>query len=71
MSREYIQKHFTEIKQYENIIEQRLCDDFTLEDALSENARYMEKARQYHVPYVLIDEPYNIDQIVIRWLQIP
>ena len=63
MSEEYIQKHFTEIKQYENVMEQRLYDDFTLEDALRENARYMEKARQHHVPYVLIDEPYDLKKI--------
>ncbi len=66
MSRDYIQKHFTEIKHYENVIEQRLYDDFTLEDALTDNARYMEKARQYHVPYVLIDEPYDLSQLLIR-----
>ena len=66
MSQDYIKKHFTKIKQYENVIEQRLYDDFTLEDALSENARYMEKARQYRVPYVLIDEPYDLSQFLIR-----
>ena len=66
MSQDYIKKHFTKIKQYENVIEQRLYDDFTLEDALSENARYMEKARQHHVPYVLIDEPYDLSQFLIR-----
>ena len=64
MSREYIRKNFTQIKQYENVIEQRLYDDFTVEDALSENDRYMEKARQHHVPYVLIDEQYNIDHFL-------
>lgn len=68
MSQDYIKKHFTEIKQHENVIEERIYDDFTMEDALSENARYMEKARQYHAPYVLIDEPYNPDQILIRLL---
>lgn len=66
MSQDYIKKHFTKIKQYENVIEQRLYDDFTLEDALTDNARYMEKARQYHVPYVLIDEPYDLSQFLIR-----
>ena len=71
MSQDYIRKHFTTIKQYENVIEKRLYDDFTLEDALRENARYMEKARQYHVPYVLIDELYNPDHILSRYMQIP
>ena len=64
MSQDYIEKHFTAIKQYENVIEQRLYDDFTLEDALSENARYMEKARQSNTEIVLIDEPYDINQII-------
>ncbi len=64
MSQDYIQKHFTDILQHESAIELRQTHDFTKNDAASENAYYMEKARQYNVQTVFIDEPYEIDRIV-------
>ncbi len=63
MTQEYIKKHFTEILAHENVIEQRQTQDFTMEDALNDNARYMEKARESHVKTVLIHELYDLNEI--------
>ncbi|MBQ7086098.1 MAG: adenylate kinase [Clostridia bacterium] len=61
MSENYIKTHFDDIKGYENIIEHRLYDDFTMENALEENAYYMEKCRQYNIKPLIIDEKYEIN----------
>ena len=61
MSENYIKGHFDDIKAYENIIEHRLYDDFTMEDALRENAYYREKCRQYNINPLVIDEKYDVN----------
>ena len=61
MSENYIKSHFGDIKAYENIIEHRLYDDFTMEDALRENAYYLEKCRQYNINPLVIDEKYDVN----------
>lgn len=61
MSENYIKTHFDDIKTYENIIEHRLYDDFTMENALEENAYYMEKCRRYNIKPLIIDEKYEIN----------
>ena len=61
MSENYIKTHFDDIKGYENIIEHRLYDDFTMENALEENGDYMEKCRQYNIKPLIIDEKYEIN----------
>ena len=59
MSEEYIKNNFDNIKKYENIIEKRLCDDYTLSDALSDNAAVLEKALKHNLNYILIDKKYE------------
>ncbi len=62
MSEEYIINHFTVIKRYANVIENRLNDeDCTIESVLADNAQILELAKKYAVNYVLINDKYEID----------
>lgn len=62
MSEEYIRSHFSDIKRYANIIENRLNDEWcTVESVLEDNARVLDLAQEHHVNYVLIDNEYKID----------
>lgn len=64
LSENYIEKHFADIENNANAIEQRLDDsDFTKELALAENARYLKSCKENGCNYVLIDECYDIDKI--------
>ena len=59
MSEGYIRRHFEDIKRYANVIEKRLDDDYTLEEALEDNARILRSAQEHNVNHVLIDEDYE------------
>lgn len=61
MSKDYIKNHFADIKEYSNIIENRLSDGCTMETILEDNARFLELAQRYNANYVLIDDKYEID----------
>ncbi|MBR2414037.1 MAG: adenylate kinase [Clostridia bacterium] len=62
MSENYIRNHFDDIKQYANVIEQRLDDsDCTLQSVLQDNARILQLAKEYNADYVLIDKDYETD----------
>lgn len=61
MSQKYIKNHFDDIKKYENVIENRLCDDCTIENVFNDNKNILELAKKYNVNYVLIDDKYEID----------
>ena len=61
MSENYIRNHFEDIKKYWNIIENRLDDDFTMEDLLEDNAKNLELAKAHNVNYILIDDKYDFD----------
>ena len=62
MSREYIRNHFTDIKKYANIIENRLDDSWcTMESVLTDNEEMLALAQTHHVNYILIDDQYEID----------
>lgn len=61
MSDKYIKKHFDDIKKYANIIENRLDDsDFTIENAIKENAMILALAEKHKANYILIDDEYEI-----------
>ena len=61
MSEAYIRNHFRQIKDYANVIEQRLDDtDCTMESVLADNAKMLKQIRKHKVNYVLIDQEYNI-----------
>ena len=61
MSERYIKNNFDTIKGKENVIEKRLTDDYTLEEALTDNATILELAKKHGVNYLLIDDGYNLE----------
>lgn len=62
MSKDYIAKHFEDIKKHANDVENR-CDDSwcTMENVLKENARNLEMCKTYGCEYILIDDEYRVD----------
>ena len=61
MSEKYIRNHFSDIKRYANVVENRLDDSCcTPESVLEDNAHYLELARRHEVNYILIDDAYEI-----------
>ena len=61
MSDNYIRNNFNDIKKYANIIENRICDDCTLEDVLEGNLEVLNNVKKYDVDYFLIDDSYEIN----------
>lgn len=62
MSREYIIKHFEDIRKHASIIENRgLDEDCTLEWVLEDNAKVLEHCQKYGINYILIDDKYEIN----------
>lgn len=62
MSEDYIRNHFTDIKNYADVIEKRLDDsDFTLECAINENTQVLRLAKMHKVNYIFIDDKYELD----------
>jgi len=62
MSEDYINNHFSEIKEFASVIENRIDDEWcTLETVLRDNKYILEKAQKYKVNYILIDDKYEID----------
>ena len=62
LSENYIRNHFSDIKKYACVIENRLDDsDCTLENVLDDNAHVLELAKKHKVNYILIDDKYEID----------
>lgn len=62
MSEDYIKNHFSDIKRYASVIENRLDDEWcTLEQVLEDNARCLALAQLHGVNYILIDETYEIN----------
>lgn len=62
MSENYIRNHFSDIKRYANVIENRLDDDYcTLETVTENNKRISELVQKYKVNHILIDDKYEID----------
>lgn len=62
MSEKYIRNHFSDIKQYARVIENRLDDEgCTVENVLQDNKNMLSLAQKYKVNYILIDDKYEID----------
>ena len=62
MSENYIRSHFSDIKKYASVIENRLDDsDCTLESVLKDNALYLELAEKHEAGYIWIDGEYDIN----------
>ena len=61
MSKEYIRSHFSDIKKYANIVENRLDDEWcTMESVLADNKEMLDLAQKHNVDYILIDDKYEI-----------
>lgn len=62
MSEKYIRNHFFDIKNYANVIENRLDDSYcTMDNILAYNKKILELAKKYNVNYILIENDYQID----------
>ena len=62
MSETYIRNHFNDIKKHANVIEHRLDDSCcTMEHIIKDNLTMLRQAQNYDVPYLLIDDKYQID----------
>ena len=62
MSEDYIQHHFSDVKSYANVIEQRLDDsDCTLESVLQDNTKWLRQCKMHNIDYILIDSSYDIN----------
>ncbi len=62
MTRKYIEKNFDAIRSKANAVEKRLDDtDLNKEELIKENEHNLETAKKYALPYLLIDNEYNID----------
>ena len=62
MSKDYIERHFSDIKQYANVVEQRIDDTWcTMDFLLEENADYLKMCKEHNYPYILIDDCYQIE----------
>ena len=62
MTENYIRNKFDDIKKYASVIEKRLCDDYSLEEALLDNATFLKKCGANNVEPRLIDIGYDIDE---------
>lgn len=61
MSETYIKNHFTDIKKYANVIENRGDDeDCTLESVLRDNENILTLAQKHQVNTILIEDKYEI-----------
>lgn len=62
MSENYIKNHFSDIRKYASIIENRLNDElYTKETVLKDNAEILKLAQIHKVNYFLIDDKYEIN----------
>ena len=62
MSRNYITRHFSDIKKYANVVENRMEDEgCTIEAVLKDNAAILEQCLKHEADYILIDEKYQVD----------
>lgn len=59
MSRNYIEKHFNDIKKYADIIEKRLDDFLDKNEFIKENEYNLKMCNENNLKYILIDENYN------------
>ena len=62
MSNKYITNHFSDIKKYASVVENRMDDEYcTIETVLRDNAEILEQCHKHKTNYILIDEEYKID----------
>lgn len=62
MSKEYIEQHFDDIKNYANAIEQRPNDsECTKASVIQDNIQNLKMCQKYGCNYILIDDKYSVE----------
>lgn len=61
MTAEYIETHFNDILQFENVIEKRVLTEIKKEQLIEENKNNLLLCQKYDLEYILIDKNYQID----------
>lgn len=61
MSEKYIRNHFSDIKRYECVIENRLENLLSEDSVIEDNRKVLHLAIAHKVNYILIDDEYKID----------
>ena len=62
MSKNYINKHFDDIKKHANVVESRIDDSYcTLESVLKDNDKVLKLCQIHNIDYTLIDDEYQFD----------
>lgn len=61
MTENYIKTHFSNIKMYGNIIENRIVEYISQEKLIKENNINLEMCKKYNHKYILIDDIYKVD----------
>lgn len=62
MTKEYIEKHFLDVKKYANAIERRLDDSYcTIQTIIEENTKNLRLCKAHDCNYILIDTEYKVD----------
>ena len=64
-SKEYIEKNFSNIQAYANVIEMRIDDSgLEKEELIKENENNLRQCRLYDCPHILIHDGYDLDRIL-------
>ncbi|MGL5153168.1 MAG: hypothetical protein ACRC7N_21615 [Clostridium sp.] len=57
MSKKYIENHFSDIKNYASVVEERMDDSWCTKEFMhEENAYYLEMCKKHNCNYTLIDD---------------
>lgn len=66
MSDKYIRNHFSDIKRFASVIEDRIDDsDCTMESVLKDNAKMLKKCQLHGLEYILIDDEYKVENSLL------
>ena len=62
MTRDYIEKNFSDVKSFANVIEDRLDDSgLRAEQLIEENEYNLRMCKEYGVDYILIEDEYRVE----------
>lgn len=61
MTAEYIEKRFSDIVRFGNVIENRVSDSVDKEELIADNNQNLKACKKYGLEYILIDKKYKPD----------
>lgn len=67
--RSYLEKNFEQIRNYENVIEQRQCSELSLKDMISCNERNLQNCVEYHLDHIVIDDKYEVFPLAVASIE--